>query len=90
MSGDEGVRVALGDPLRCQLLAHVVRHVLGEHQLFAWTSQNSDNGLSSHLVCSRILTRKSSNERVFILTLTHSMHIFGEIPFGLNKVYLHS
>ena len=45
MSGDEGVRVALGDPLCCQLLAHVVRHFLGEHQLFAWTSQNSDNGL---------------------------------------------
>ena len=47
MSGDEGVRVALGDPLRCQLLAHVVRLFLGEHQHFAWTSQNSDNGLLS-------------------------------------------
>ena len=26
-------------------------------------------------------TKKASNERLFILTRTHSMHIFGEIPF---------
>ena len=26
-------------------------------------------------------TQKGSNERLFILTRTHSMHIFGEIPF---------
>ena len=27
-----------------------------------------------------IQTQKGSNERLFILTRTHSMHIFGEIP----------
>ena len=26
-------------------------------------------------------TEKGSNERLLILTRTHSMHIFGEIPF---------
>jgi len=25
--------------------------------------------------------QKGSNERLFILTQTHTMHIFGEIPF---------
>ena len=29
----------------------------------------------------KIQTQKGSNERLFILTRTHSMHIFGEIPF---------
>ena len=29
----------------------------------------------------RIQTQKGSNESLFILTRTHSMHIFGEIPF---------
>ena len=28
-----------------------------------------------------IQTQKGSNERLFILTRTHSIHIFGEIPF---------
>ena len=28
-----------------------------------------------------IQTQKGSNERLFILTQTDSMHIFGEIPF---------
>ena len=28
-----------------------------------------------------ILTQKGSNESLFILTRTHSMQIFGEIPF---------
>ena len=28
-----------------------------------------------------IQTPKGSNERLFILTQTHSMHIFREIPF---------
>ena len=28
-----------------------------------------------------IQTRKGSNERLFNLTRTHSVHIFGEIPF---------
>ena len=28
-----------------------------------------------------IQTQKGSNKRLFILTQTHSMHIFGEIPF---------
>ena len=32
-------------------------------------------------VYSKIKTQKGSNERLFILTRTHSMHIFGEIPF---------
>ena len=30
---------------------------------------------------SKIQTQKGSNERLFILTRTHSMQIFGEIPF---------
>ena len=30
---------------------------------------------------SKILTQRGSNERLFILTRTHSMHIFWEIPF---------
>ena len=30
---------------------------------------------------SKIQTQKGSNERLFIFTRTHSMHIFGEIPF---------
>ena len=30
---------------------------------------------------SEIQKQKGSNERLFILTRTHSMHIFGEIPF---------
>ena len=29
----------------------------------------------------KMQTQKSSNEHFFILTRTHSMHIFGEIPF---------
>ena len=31
-------------------------------------------------------TPKGSNERLFILTRTHSMHIFGEIPFISNRM----
>ena len=29
----------------------------------------------------KLQTQKGSNERLFSLTRTHSMHIFGEIPF---------
>ena len=29
----------------------------------------------------KIQTQKGSNERLVILTRTHSMHIFGEMPF---------
>ena len=29
----------------------------------------------------KMQTQKSSNESLFIVTRTHSMHIFGEIPF---------
>ena len=29
----------------------------------------------------KVRTQKGSNERLFILTRTHSVHIFGEIPF---------
>ena len=37
-------------------------------------------GVSSDLF-SEPNTKKGSNERLFILTGTHSMQIFGEIPF---------
>ena len=42
--------------------------------------------LGSYLLLSvvsnfKIQTQKGSNERLFILTRTHSTHIFGEIPF---------
>ena len=36
----------------------------------------------------KIQTRKGSNECLFILTQTHSMHIFGEIPFRMIAVIL--
>ena len=33
----------------------------------------------------KIQTQKDSNERLFILTRTHSMQIFGEIPFVMPQ-----
>ena len=37
--------------------------------------------LDNKLSWNEIQTQKGSNERLFILTLTHSMQIFWEIPF---------
>ena len=44
------------------------------------TSESSTVGAGFSKVRSK-KTRKGSNERLFVLTRTHSMHIFGEIPF---------
>ena len=44
-----------------------------------WLFTVSSEGVKSCLY--RIQTQKGSNERLFILTQTHSMQIFGEIPF---------
>ena len=38
------------------------------------------SGLENHIII-QIQTQKGTNERLFILTRTHSMQIFGEIPF---------
>ena len=37
--------------------------------------------MTASVLKQKIQAQKGSNERLFVLTPTHSMHIFGEIPF---------
>ena len=39
------------------------------------------HAMDINLYKGKIQTQKGSNERLFILTRTHSMQIFGEMPF---------
>ena len=41
----------------------------------------TNNNLMYHVLCSEIQTQTGSNERLFILTRTYSVHIFREFPF---------
>ena len=43
---------------------------------------------SDDRLCLEIQTQKGSNERLFILTRTHNIHIFGKTPLSSHKTTL--
>ena len=52
-----------------------------KQQINTVTSAASLTHTHTQVLRTVIQTQKGSNERLVILTRTHSMHIFGEIPF---------